>query len=419
VTDDLREELVRLRRRDWLATVPVGVALLVSAVVAAACGDVSWVVWATVLVLGTWLCRTAAKAAHKRDAAVLALDDDAVRAYARGRFDGLIARYARVGAAFVAVPFVLLGSVLVLPPHDRPDLLSFGTAFLSLGGVLLVLTLWRRFVARPALIRRRAAIGDGSAAPAPWAVKMARKISAAQGDGFAALFWHEATGVKMKEAHVAVRNLPDAAAPPSAVADSPSAAAPGPSADEMRVVIRSLRRRVLGAHATYVAGVAALFLLENWAKGGSWRSVARDTWSQLTIAQQAYACVGGFFLLGAFAQWTVHRQALAGNAASMRAYWRRVLARRLAHLSGWSAVRIVWTCVAAALAANAVYRFVADGGSARGGGVSPRLVEAALLCAWLLARLFGPRTKARSRAERALADFDAKCAAPSVPPPVA
>jgi len=411
VTDDVRAEVVRLRRRDWLATVPVGVALLVSAAVAAVCGDASWIVWTIVLALGIWLVRVAAKAARLRDAAVLALDDDAVRDYVRARLDGLIARHKRAWPALLAIPFVLLGAVLVIPPDDRPDLMAFGAAFLSLGGALFVLPLWRRFVSRPALIGRRAALGDGPPRPAPWVVKMAREISAAKGDSFAALFWHEATGVRMKEAHVAVRNLPPESAP--AAPDS------GPSADGMRVAIRSLRRRDLGVHAKYAAGVAALFLLENWAKGGSWRSVARDTWSQLTIAQQAYACVGGYFLLGAFAQWTVHRQALLGNAASMRAYWRRVLARRLARLSRWSAAQIVWTCVAASLAANAVRQYIAHDGRARLGGVSPRLVEAALLCAWLFVRLFRPRTKYRSRVERALAEFDAKCAAPSVPPSVA
>jgi hypothetical protein len=404
---DVRAEVLRLRRNGWSELLAVGAALVVAGVCGFAWGGDTWIVWAVLLALGTWLYRVASKASRLRDAAVLELSDEAVRAYLRGRLDGLIARYSRVLMSIVAVPFVLLGVALVSAPRDRPDLLAFGAAFLSLGGALFVLPLWRRFVSRPALIRLRTAIGEGDGVPAPWVVEMARKIAAEKGETFAALFWHEATGVKMRDARSAVMTLPDA--------PSTTSAAVGPAPDVIRARIRAFARADLAGGAATIVVLAALAVTDGWGMHATREEIWRQGPSLLSGPQRFFAVLGVLVLLGAVVRNNMHRAALKAADGPMRTYYRRELDQRLARSSKWSPVQIALVVVAAVFVASAVVRIALDVVRDRPTTGVPWLVESLVFATWYVAMPWRAKRKWRPVLERERAEF----VGPDEPPLIA
>lgn len=415
-TDTLREEVIALRRRSLYAPLPMGVALVVAVMLGIAGGDPSWGVWIVLLAGGVPLWIAVARDARRRDATVLAKGDDVVRSYLRGRLDGQIVQTSRLVSAFIAIPFLLLGLVFLVGGTKHPARPLLAAEYFLVGAVLLVSVLHRRFRVRPALVRRRAELGEAPASPEPWLADVAREIAAAQGDTHAALFWHETTGVKMRDANVAVRNLPEP--PPATVeagAFSTAAADPGPPDDVVRARIRTLAWRDLAGHAITLAILAALFVTQNWAKGGTVHSIAREQWGELTIAQKAYAVIGAFTVLVAFAQRHLHRQALKGGASSVRAYYRRELERRLARVSKWSVAEKVFLGVAALFVVEAVIGIAGGTESHRGGGW-PALAEALVFVVWFVVVPYATKRRRRPVLAREFAELIGAGEPPPVPP---
>lgn len=402
----LREEVRRLRRADHRRFVALLAALLVATAGCVVFRRTEGVVFGGLLALLCAACVSATKHSRGRDERVLGMDDEAVRDYLRGRLDGLIARTKKLMLpALLGVPVALLGLLLVAveafvdggPP--RPDLAAFGVAFAAMGSVLAGL-LWTRFVTRRALIRRRGELGDAPATTPAWIVEMARDIAAKESVSYAALFWHEATGVRVRDAGRAVRNLPD---PPGAPPPS------GPPDEVLRARVRKLARGDLIGHAVSVALFVGILAADVRAIGRTSDEFLRE--GPATFAQGAWLGFAALFLAGGLVAHALHRKALAGGASSLRAYYVRELDKRIARLVGWKAAAIARALAGTLFLAAAAG--AAGGQLARGGPVAaaPWLVEALLVFAWLVALPWWNRRRALPALERRREELRASDAA--------
>ncbi len=403
---DIRGEVVRLRRSSAFAPVPVGAAL-VPALALALIGrnEIGWL-WGLLLALGIPLWIAVDRAGRRRDALVLAYDDETVRSYLRGRLAAQAALASRlwllVVYGFGCVFFAAVYGEGSTPRHPAEPLL--GLQLLLVGVTLLGSAVWRMVLAHLRK-RRLAALGGppSSAPPEPWLVETTHRVNDAEGAAYAALFWHEATGVAMKEAKRAVAALP----PPQQPADGA-----GPPDEVVRATVRKLRRSVLAGQAAILAMLLALTATQQWARG--WP--AGPAASELTTSQKIYAAVAAFIVLVAMASWNMHTKALRGTPASLRAHCRRMLEMRLRRIAKWSPLAILLAVFALYLVGTAVLRIATDVLEERPIRGFPRLVESLIFVLWFIAIPLHARLRGLPKERRQFEELFGAGEPPPIPP---
>jgi hypothetical protein len=381
---DVRRAVIGLTRSQSLAPVTTGAALLAAAVSAILHGDGAAPFWALVLVVGAPACVSIAKDAKRRDDVVLARDDDIVRAYLCARLDRSISSTSRVALPVLALPFLLLGLVLLWSVPEYPAKPATAAQFLLVGGALLVTFLYRRFVVRHAMTRLRKDVGPAAPTDPPprWLIDAAREVAGTLGTLHAALLWRDVTGSHMRAARAAVLALPNGSA--AAKRDSATMAPAAPSPEAVRAGIRALARSDLRSGVFVVLVLLILTQLEDWATNGLPGLLWTNEPGHLTAAQIAYGLLAAVMVVGTFAQRATHRAALRGADAPMRTYLLGERTRRGASASRPSPASV--SILGVALACIAWSTLATEGGVAPSGSErwTPRILEAAILLVWLI-----------------------------------
>jgi hypothetical protein len=211
----VRDEVRALRRQGAVVPLPMGVVFVVALVLAIVEGNPTGFGWATFLVAGVPMWVVATRWSRDRDAEVLAKGDAPALAYLRGRLGYRIKLPQWTIPVFLAFIALLVGAffllcVLVSNGEDRlPMRPLLAGELLLVGGTLLATTAWHCLATLPARSRRLAELGGPlSFSPPPdWLLEVAGELHDRGGREHAVALWAETTGLSVRAARRAVREL--------------------------------------------------------------------------------------------------------------------------------------------------------------------------------------------------------------------